>query len=144
MRAQAPIIRGSRAALGGLLLATLIQLTACGSPSPTPGTGSTVTADSKWQDVPGAAAPADTSGPAIRCGWIGPAGQYDPIYCQRVVDDELGRSKLTPRQRAGAGATADEVGAAIDRMRFDCARPVTEECVAELARRRMQPATDSP
>ncbi|MCM0673850.1 hypothetical protein NCC78_03895 [Micromonospora phytophila] len=29
-------------------------------------------------------------------------------------------------------------------MRFDCARPVTEECVAEQARRRMFPATDSP
>ena len=87
---------------------------------------------------------ADRSDPAIRCRWFGPAGQYDPTYCQRVVDDELRRSELTSKQRAEAGIAAEAVGAAIDRRRFDCAQPVTQECLAEQARRRMFPATDSP
>ncbi|MEU5790698.1 hypothetical protein ABZ754_23605 [Micromonospora purpureochromogenes] len=143
MHTHAPMIGLSRQALVGLVLAAL-TLTACGSPSPAPGTGSTATAGSKWQDVSGTPTPADTSGPAIRCSWFGPAGQYDPTYCQRVVDDELGRTKLSSRQRAQAETAAEAVRAALDRMRFDCARPVTEECVAEQARRRMFPVTDSP
>ena len=125
------------------MLASL-TLTACGSPSPAPGTGSTATADSKWHDVPGTPAPAGPSGRAIRCSWAGPAGQYDPTYCQRIVDDELRRSELTPGQRAEAGGAADAVGAAIDRMTFDCPQPITAQCAAEQARRRMQPATGSP
>jgi hypothetical protein len=75
---------------------------------------------------------------------LGPAGQYDPTYCQRVVDDERIRSKLTVEQRAEAEAAAEAVGRAIDRMTFRCAEPVTQECLAEQARRRSFPPTDNP
>ncbi|WP_074318196.1 hypothetical protein [Micromonospora cremea] len=60
------------------------------------------------------------------------------------MDDELRRSKLTSSQRAEAETAAEAVGAAIDRVTFDCARPVTQECSAEQARRRMFPPTDNP
>ncbi|MET8832763.1 hypothetical protein ABZV78_02430 [Micromonospora sp. NPDC004540] len=143
MDAQAPTIGFSRAVLAGLVLAAL-TLTACGSPPPTPGTGPTAIADPTSQDLSRTPAQPDPSASVIRCEWLGPAGQYDPTYCQRAVDDERIRSKLTVEQRAEAEAAAEAVGRAIDRMTFDCAAPVTQECLAEQARRRMFPPTDSP
>lgn len=141
--AQAPTIGFSRAVLAGLVLAAL-TLTACGSPPPTPGTGPTAIADPTSQDLSRAPAPPDPYASVIRCEWLGPAGQYDPTYCQRVMDDERIRSKLTVEQRAEGEAAAEAVGRAMDRMTFDCAEPVTQECLAEQARRRMFPPTDNP
>ncbi|MCW3818502.1 hypothetical protein ONA91_29090 [Micromonospora sp. DR5-3] len=130
MHAHARVIVSSQAALVGLALVAL-TLTACGPLSSATRTGSTATPD--------------TSGSATLCVRAGPAGQDDdPTYCQRVVDDELRRSKLTPRQRAEAEAAAEAVGAAIDRMTSDCPQPVTEECMAKQARQRLFPTADNP
>jgi hypothetical protein len=143
VHAQAPVIGSSRAALVGLVLAAL-TLSACAPPSSATGTGSTASAGSRRQGAFDPPIPADTSDPAILCSWAGLAGQDDPTYCQRVVDDEHRRSKLTSRQRAEAETAAETASAAIDRMKAGCAQPVSQECMAEQARRRMFPTTDNP
>ncbi|MFX0594369.1 hypothetical protein [Melissospora conviva] len=145
MRSQAPIIGRWRVALAELVVATL-TLTACGPPSPAPHAGpdATAIADPAPQDVSPTPAEPGASATVTHCRWFGPAGQYDATYCQRVVDDERLRSKLTSDQRAEAGTTAEAVGAAIDQMGFGCPQPVSQECLAEQARRRMFPPTDNP
>ncbi|MFU8876019.1 hypothetical protein [Micromonospora sp. SL4-19] len=143
MPLPAPITRGSYASV--MLVLASVTLVSCGSPSSTPSAESTAAADSKWQDASGSSQPAHASSRAISCSWAGPAGgQHDSTYCQRVVDDELRRSELTPDQRADAEAAVEAVVKAIDHLTFDCAQPVTEECLAEQARRRIMPATDRP
>ncbi|MEV0426478.1 hypothetical protein [Micromonospora sp. NPDC050495] len=143
VRAPAPTIGSARPRLAGLVLAALM-LAACGSPPPAPGIAPTAIAARTPQDASHTPAHPDPSASVIRCEWLGPAGRYDPAYCQRVVDDERIRRRLTVEQRAEAEAAAEAVGRAIDRMTFGCAEPVTQECLAEQARRRMFPPTDSP
>jgi hypothetical protein len=129
VRVPAPAIGPARAALAGLALAAL-TLTACGAP--TPATAPTAAADPAAQDE------------SRICVWAVPAGRDDGTYCQRVMDDERRRNKLTAEQRAEAAAAAAAVGQAIGRMSFGCAEPVTGECLAQQARQRLFPPTGTP
>ncbi|WP_141910770.1 hypothetical protein [Micromonospora sp. A202] len=143
MHPQATVTGPARAALVGLVLAGL-ALTACGPQSSTPRSGSTASVPAQGQADLDPPAPVDTPS-AVLCGGAGPAGGDDDLaYCRRMMDDNLRRSNLTSGQRTEAETAADAVDAAIGRVTLECAAPVSQECLAEEARRRMFPATGSP
>ncbi|WP_285795580.1 hypothetical protein [Micromonospora sp. NBRC 107095] len=143
MHPQATVTGPARAALVGLVLSGL-ALTACGPQASAPRSGSTASAPAQGQGDHDSPAPVDTPS-ATLCSGAGPAGGDDVLaYCRRVTDDKLRRSNLTSGQRAEAETTADAVDAAIGQVTLECAEPVSQECLAEEARRRMFPATGSP
>ncbi|MEU8181483.1 hypothetical protein AB0B85_23315 [Micromonospora sp. NPDC049044] len=143
MHPQATVTGPAWAALVGLVLAGL-ALTACGSQASAPRGGSTASVPAPRQSDLDPPAPVDTSS-AVLCAGAGPAGGDDSLaYCQRVTDDKLRRGNLTSGQRAEAETAAAAVAAAVGRVTLECAEPVSQECLAQEARRRMFPATGSP
>ncbi|MGC5020341.1 hypothetical protein [Micromonospora sp. DT47] len=130
------------AVTGALVVAVVVGLALVLRPDGTDQSGRETdrAAASKWGDPQPAPQPAGTGNgeDTILCTWFGPVGEDDPTYCDRVVSDTVRRTRLTARQRADAEARADAVEAAIDRHGDRCA-PMTGECAAEQARRRLFP-----